>query len=333
MISRLSRIVYFGYYLRSTNWGNLRKFMVFNREHRNMGFLRQLWDMVVSSLRYNISLTEYHQFGFFNQGPSQRATWAGTGTMYEFQRLSNPPDAREILRDKRLFYSAYKRFFRHQLFTLSDLGSSPELSIALLEGHSVLVCKAASGNCGRQVAFFETAGKSADQFWNFLRSGKYDLVETFARQHPALSQLSPTAVNTVRIFTRLNEQNEVIILGCRLRISVNCRVDNLAAGNLAAPIDEQTGMLSGPGVYSDITKPDESVHPITGVPIVGFQIPFWPETLALARDAALLHPENRSIGWDIVITPDGPGLIEGNHDWCKLVWQMPVKQGLKHLLT
>jgi hypothetical protein len=69
------------------------------------------------------------------------------------------------------------------------------------------------------------------------------------------------------------------------------------------------------------------------VSIIGFQIPFWPETLKLAKDAARLHPQNRSIGWDIVVTPDGPGLIEGNHDWCKLVWQMPVKQGLKHLLA
>jgi len=33
-----------------------------------------------------------------------------------------------------------------------------------------------------------------------------------------------------------------------------------------------------------------------------------------------------------VVTENGPGLIEGNHDWCKLVWQLPVGEGLKHLL-
>ena len=47
---------------------------------------------------------------------------------------------------------------------------------------------------------------------------------------------------------------------------------------------------------------------------------------------ALPCKQNRSIGWDIVITPEGPGLIEGNHDWCKLVWQLPVGRGLKLLL-
>jgi hypothetical protein len=329
----LKRFLYLGYYFKQMNWPLLGKFMRYTTATDGVSAFSQWRQMLACSLRYNISPLEFFQFRFLNQSPESRATWAGTGTMYEFQRLANPAEARKVLSDKRLFYSAYQRFFRHQQFTNADLERDPELVAGLLRDQPLIVCKAASGNCGRQVAFFETAGQRPEQLWNFLREGKYDLVETFARQHAALSQLSPTAVNTVRIFTRLNERNEVVILGCRLRISVNCRVDNLAAGNLAAPIDEQTGILSGPGVYSDITKPDESVHPITGVPIVGFQIPFWPETLALARDAALLRPENRSIGWDIVITPDGPGLIEGNHDWCKLVWQMPVKQGLKHLLA
>src|SRR5690625_1689376 len=122
------------------------------------------------------------------------------------------------------------------------------------------------------------------------------------------------------------------MLGCRLTISVNSPVDNMAAGNLAAPIDEGTGQLSGPAVYSDITKPEQEYHPVTRVKIPGFQIPFWEETINMVKKAAKMHPQNKSIGWDIVITEKGPGLIEGNHDWCKLLWQLPVKKGLKSAL-
>jgi hypothetical protein len=165
-----------------------------------------------------------------------------------------------------------------------------------------------------------------------MASEGYDLVEAYVQQHPALMRLSPSAVNTVRIFTQLTERGEVELLGCRQRISVNSPVDNMAAGNLAAPIDPATGIITGPGVYSDITKPPAAVHPVTGVPIVGFQLPCWPETLELVRRAALLHPQNRSIGWDVVVTAQGPGLIEGNHDWCKLLWQLPVQRGLKGML-
>ena len=106
----------------------------------------------------------------------------------------------------------------------------------------------------------------------------------------------------------------------------------MAAGNLAAPIDEKTGIVNGPGVYSDITKEPDRIHPITGIPIVGFQVPYWKEIIDMTKRASLKHPQNRSIGWDIVVTEDGPGFIEGNHDWCKLLWQLPVNKGLKHKL-
>jgi len=112
--------------------------------------------------------------------------------------------------------------------------------------------------------------------------------------------------------------------------TMNDRRDS--SGNLAAPVDMETGKVNGPGINSDITRTDEAIHPITGKAIEGFQIPFWPKALQMAKDAALHAPENRSVGWDIAITPTGPELIEGNHNWCKLLWQLPVKQGLKEML-
>ena len=145
-------------------------------------------------------------------------------------------------------------------------------------------------------------------------------------------RLSSAGLNTLRVFTQLDDQNKVHYLGARLRITVNSYVDNLAAGNLAAPVDLQTGLVNGPGVYSDITKTDQRTHPITKEPIEGFQIPFWKEALTMVNEAAKLHPENRSIGWDVAITNAGPELLEGNHNWCKLLWQLPVKKGLKQEL-
>lgn len=106
----------------------------------------------------------------------------------------------------------------------------------------------------------------------------------------------------------------------------------MAVGNIATPIDEISGIVYGGGVYSDITKNEEHKHPITGIGIVGFQVPFWKESLRMVKEAALLHKENRSISWDVAITNKGPELLEGNHNWCKLLWQLPVKKGLKNKL-
>ncbi len=58
----------------------------------------------------------------------------------------------------------------------------------------------------------------------------------------------------------------------------------------------------------------------------------WKESIELVKQAALHRPENRSIGWDVVITEKGPELLEGNHNWCKILWQLPINKGLKNIL-
>jgi len=312
------------------DWKLLSKFMRHTRISHKHSYLKQALMMIRASLKHNISPLEFYQFGFISQKESEREKWAGTGTMYEFQLQANPIENREILNDKRKFYKAYRPFFRHEVHALQELSSDPSLIDRLTLENERLVFKEAAGQCGSGVVIRNRADIDRSSLINWMRKRKLDLVETYVEQHPDLNKLSPSAVNTVRIFTMIDRDGVYSTLGCRLRISVESEVDNLAAGNLAAAIDEDTGRVSGPGVYSDITRPVEQTHPVTGIRIVGFQIPHWEETLDLVHRASLLQPQNRSIGWDVVITPEGPGLIEGNHDWCKLVWQLPVQHGLKH---
>ena len=329
----LRRLVYLGYYVRQLDWQLLFKFM--RHVHRELGWsrLRQWTYIIRDSLRFNISILEYYQFRFFELSADKKAEWAGTGTMYEFQRHANPPATRGLLHDKREFYKAYEKFFRHEVHNLDDLKRVPETVEKLLTDNLKLVFKEATGSCGNGISIRPVNEMTPSTLIEYMEREGFDLVETFVKQHPAVNALSPSAVNTVRVFTQISSDRGYEVIGCRLRISVDSPVDNLAAGNMAAPIDPETGVINGPGVYSDITRQPSELHPVTGVPIVGFQVPFWTETLALVQEASVVHPENRSIGWDVVVTAHGPGLIEGNHDWCKLVWQLPVRRGLKHLLN
>lgn len=292
-----------------------------------------LWlEMVVDSLIYNISFLEYFLFGFYkNKTKAEKQNWAGTGFMYEYQKIMNPVNQREVLNDKTMFYKAYKAFFKHHVLDSEEMRTNADMVELMLRSPKI-VLKESEGKCGLGTVFIDTQEYTPATLITYMKKKGFDLAESYIQQHRELNKLSPSGVNTVRIFTQLNALGVVEILGCRQRISVNSPIDNLAAGNLAAPIDEETGIINGPGVYSDITKKPEYVHPITQVPIKGFQVPYWTECLELAKEAALLHPQNRSVGWDIVVTEDGPGLIEGNHDWCKLVWQLPVNKGLKPIL-
>jgi hypothetical protein len=330
----IKRFLYLGYYIKQLDWKKFSLFLNYTATHSNKNKASILMDVVTSVFKYNISILEYFQFRFFKKNTEERSKWAGTGYMFEYQLQMNPKNAREILDDKTKFYKSYGDYFVHAVADITDLKAKPELADKIVNTPSgKLVFKVADGKCGVQVAIENAAKFDEKSLVTFMEENQYDLVEEFIIQHPSLQNLSPSAVNTVRIFTQLDDNNDVILLGCRQRISVNSSVDNMAAGNLAAPIDEVTGIVTGPGVYSDITKSDETKHPVTGVAIIGFQVPFWEETVAMVKKAAKAHPQNRSIGWDIVITEKGPGFIEGNHDWCKLLWQLPAKKGLKAMLA
>jgi hypothetical protein len=328
----MKRIIYLGYYLKKIDKKKYLKFLNHTVQISDKSKFLLCWESVFCVFKYNISILEYFQFGFYNKSHDEREEWAGTGTMYEFQSIANPTSERNILDDKRLFYKKYKEFFSHSLFTFEELQNNEEVSKSLIQTSSKIVLKEASGNCGSGVVIMRTAGLTYEKLLDEMKSKKLDLLETFIDQHEDLQKLSPSAVNTIRIFTQIRRDNTFEILGCRMRISIDCEVDNLAAGNIAATIDKETGVITGLGVYSDITKLPEKIHPVTGVQIVGFQIPFWQEILKMVKKASLKHPQNRSIGWDVVVTKNGPGLIEGNHDWCKLVWQLPVNKGLKGML-
>ena len=329
----LKRTIYLGYYFKQMKWDLLKKFLIYSSEVSRKPKLSLFFLSIIDVYKYNTSILEYFQFGFYNKNKIEKQKWAGTGYMYEYQLTMNPKNERHILDDKRKFFKFYEKFIIHSVANFKDLRTNKELVKKLLENPSgKIVFKSSDGKCGLGVKVENANNFDSKSIISHMSNNQYDLVEEFIIQHPVLNNLSSSGVNTVRIFTQLDSENEVIILGCRQRISVNSTIDNLAAGNLAANIDVEKGVITDAAVYSDITKDEEITHPITGVSIIGFQIPFWDETIKIVKEAAKLYPQNRSIGWDIVITEKGPGFIEGNHDWCKLLWQLPVKEGLKSQL-
>ena len=329
---KLSRFLYFIYYLRKLDKEKFSLFLKYALINGDKTKLSLLSDVFTSVLVYNISILEYFQFRYFEKDSSEREKWAGTGYLYEYQLIMNPKSTRIYLEDKIKFLNHFGSFIKRKYADIGALESDHKLISQLLENKSgKLVLKGSHGQVGAEVEVILCNDYSPETLVDYMKMKKYDLAEEFVLQHPALMELSPSGLNTIRVLTQIHD-GDVNFLGARLRVSVNSPVDNMAAGNLAACIDMKTGTVNGPGVYSDITKEDMTNHPVTGKAITGFKIPFWNQVINLSREVALYMPGNRSVGWDIAITEKGPELIEGNHNWCKLLWQLPVKEGLKHEL-
>ena len=330
---KLKRIMYFGYYLKKLNRPLFHKFLHYTKSLTGRGTISICYSILHDSLKFNISILEYFQFRFFEKDDAEKQKWAGTGYMYEYQGIMNPRKYRSYLEDKREFNRIYAEFVKHISLNQNDIQDDTKVEKLLSNRSGKLVFKNSGGNCGKGIIVDDCKNYSVNSVREFMSTHNYDMVEECITQHEILNRMSPSAVNTIRVFTQLDDNDEVVFLGCRLRISVNNCVDNLAAGNLAAPIDFNTGIICGPAVYSDITKPSQTfVHPITGTKIEGFQIPYWNEVIDMVRKAAKLNTCNRTIGWDVAMTPDGPDMIEGNREWCKLLFQLPIHKGMKQEL-
>ncbi len=141
------------------------------------------------------------------------------------------------------------------------------------------------------------------------------LLQERLQQHPKMSELHPSSVNTIRLIT-FNNNGKVEVFCASLRIGTKGRsVDNWASGGIVVAIDTATGKLKGEGLFKPGYGGRVTAHPDTGVTLDGFEIPYFKEGIEVACNLHSYLYGIHSVGWDIAITPDGPTIIEGNDDW------------------
>ena len=147
-------------------------------------------------------------------------------------------------------------------------------------------------------------------------AGSYIFQEALV-QHSAVSAIYSNSINTIRMDTFVHDDGHAEPLSAFMRFGSDGRyVDNASLGGCFVGIDFQTGCLHALG-----NRPLEfggeicEVHPTTGFRFNGFEIPFFAEAKSLVTQAALVTAGNRLVGWDVAILPDGPTLIEGNHNY------------------
>lgn len=146
------------------------------------------------------------------------------------------------------------------------------------------------------------------------KQGRF-ILQRAIRQSDAMSQLNPHAVNTLRVVTVYND-GDPAVLSALLRVgtSHSGNVDNWAAGGLAIGIQEN-GHLKKYGLHKPGHGLKVSTHPDTGIEFEKFEVPMLEEALACACKAHKCFYEIGAIGWDIVISEQGPIFIEGNDNF------------------
>jgi len=153
-------------------------------------------------------------------------------------------------------------------------------------------------------------------FLDYCKRGKL-IVQDRIIQHPKVSRLNESSVNTLRIVTVYHE-GEVEVFGSFFRIgAVNSFTDNISRGGSLVEVDLKTGKLGKYGfiLYPAMALKKHEVHPGTSIVYEDYEIPFYQEAINTAMEIHRFFYHVHSIGWDIAITEKGPCFIEGNDSW------------------
>jgi hypothetical protein len=302
------------------------------RRRTGKGILRQLVEQLGIAARHAILPPWYYMFDLFDDAllAQARHYLRRDETKGGIYRLLKYPKAKRRLQEKDRFADrCYEHGVRAPEYLLAKRGTvrHPDKRPAESLPQCDVFAKPAGGRGGRGMetwtfdgSHWSHAGSRLDEpalldhFRDLSQVENY-LIQRRLVPHRDLAELSCGILTTIRMVTIRDEHggHEPTHAVFRMPKSPSAKVDNFHAGGLAAKIDIETGELSA---ASDIgLRPDSDwhpTHPHTGARIAGRKLPYWSETLDLARRAHAALPHWVVIGWDIAIVDDGPMMIEGN---------------------
>ncbi|WP_423494387.1 hypothetical protein IM711_00905 [Microbacterium esteraromaticum] len=158
----------------------------------------------------------------------------------------------------------------------------------------------------------DNVAASRGQVVNLLQSEDGWFLSGAVAQHEHLAAIHEHTTNTIRLITMRMPDGTAKIFFAVLRMgtSATIPVDNGSRGGLVSRIDLDTGELSEARTLWSKDVFDE--HPDTRAPIRGTRVPLWDDVKAAVLRAVDAVPYVQFIAWDILVTPEGPCIIEAN---------------------
>lgn len=267
-------------------------------------------DMIWCGFKYGAGYVDYDVIGFYKLNNKQRETMLTRGINNKYVKKLNQKEYWHIYDNKNEFNNMFSKFItRDWIYPISENKND---TIEFFKKHEIFMAKPNNGQCGKGIEKISVKDykENYEKLYNHLVDNKLELVEELIVQHDEMNRLNTSSVNTIRMVTAMNEQNEVTVLATFIRIGNGKHVDNFNSGGMTAKVDEDTGIILEEAV--DKSGKLYEKHPITGTTIKGFQIPEWNEALSMVKEAASMSRNVRYVGWDVAITNDGVTLIEGN---------------------
>ena len=269
-----------------------------------------LLDMSNCILNDHIGYMEYNLFHFVNKSKQDRKTYVNFDySQYLFKSL-NQKEYIDLFNDKLKFNEVFKEFLGRDFLNIAE--ASFEDFERFCKGKDIFFCKPADSYSGKGIYKNIRIDENSDlhKIYDYLKENKL-FVEGSILQHPEMNKLNPTSINTVRITTLLDKNDEAHVMYALQRIGLkDMSVDNVGSGGIYTVLSEE-GKIIHP-CWSDKTITTYTKHPSSGMDLIGFEVPYFKQALELCKKAAKTEKHIRYVGWDIAITQEGPCIVEGN---------------------
>jgi len=313
----------------------LRRFYRPIKKTFGIGKVRFFFSMLWVCLTHHVTPMYYcrHQF-YQKESGDYDAYLFGNEASVLLPQLNDDPCS-DIVDDKEKFYEicAANGLPIPLIFgVIGTDGTAPEFL------HEDIVVKPVRGSKGEGMEIWKYQNEryigpeenvpDASSLFDVLRSrvctdGNRLIVQRRLWNHPALVDLSKSALITVRIVTYRDPEGAFRVLNECLILPLEGESGGIRQA--VAPILEDTGRL-GVAVPYGVIRKELAIHPVYGLPILDVPVPFREESRSLAIRAHSFFPDFFSLGWDIAITGDGPIILETNRVWDAETAQRPNRR-------
>lgn len=279
------------------------------------------FDMIYCQFRFGSGHNDYRLFAFYDMTNKQRDTYLTRVRNHKIIEALNPQRDSDLFDNKAIFNERFKKYLNRETIDAEKVSIS-EFN-KFVKKHKTVFCKPYKGDSGRGIEKLNLKDfKNEKEMYDYIIDKKIGVVEEVITQHKDMSKVNPHCVNCMRLVTVVNKDKVDVIYGVVKFGTTTDFVDNMGFGAVSCPIDMKTGKIK----YDGQTEHEEviSVHPVSKIKFVGYQIPMFNDAVKMVKEAAMEIPHMRQIGWDICITKNGPAIIEGN-DWTDyMFWQLPA---------
>lgn len=306
----MNRLAFFFKRLVRMDFAKMWKTTAFLRERSGKSRLWLLCDMLRCAVKYNAGYMDYKIAEMYRLTDAQKSTVITRGVSNAIVRRMNDKAYWHLFDDKATFNTQFQEYVGRDWIRIGA-DTDPEAFRAFLAKNGDIIVKPLEGSSGVGIERYtrESWQGREGAFLAELIAGGAGIAEERVIQHPRMMQLCPTSVNTIRIATLLGDKKQGVVYAF-LRIGNGRVMDNVDCGGMAARVDLATGKLLTVG--ADKAGNTYTAHPMTGTPIVGFEVPFFHEAMDMCNAAALKVPQMRFVAWDVAVTEQGPRFIEGN---------------------